>query len=524
MPSRAAAASTRELIRRLSSSDREQVQAARARLTLLGGRAVDALIETLEGGNDRLKLQAMPMLALIRDARAREPLIALLHDREPKIREAACRALSRFPCREAVLSIEKVVKNDLRAEVRVAAVQSLVAIFDEGQDEALRELLSVLFDPDESRRVRLAAFAAIPLLSARERRAVIRKLRDDADREIASRAGALEQECGRPEPAAGDDAAIARLASELASPQHGRWNDAMHRLIGLGGRALPHVIAAMRARHRDPEFACRAAMVIKGLGARRLRSVADYLDTVIEPLPLEVLVDVVASLDDRPATYRLREVIDSLDARLAGLNGFDGPDPYARVRAKAHLAIARLGSRVAVGDLKKTLTDPSRRIDPELLTAAGRIGTRDELPDLLRAYRREDPWMRVKIREVFWQIIRREKIRRGGPSFQSLARQDRQALREIIEDRRSARPASRLLPGIVPRTTPFPAARPPAAPRTPRRRRAPIDRAPDPPAATAHGDPARGDTMTRDRGERPARRARLAPTSRLPGLSLEDFA
>ena len=185
-------------------------------------------------------------------------------------------------------------------------------------------------------------------------------------------------------------------------------------------------------------------MVLKGLGPRRLRPVVQYLDSVVEPLPLEVLVDVVASLEDRPLTYRLRDVIDSLESRRVTVNGSSGPDPYARVRAKAHLAIAKLGSRVAILDLKETLRSPSRRIDPDLLAAAAKIGTREELPDLLRAWRREDSWMRAKIREVFWQIVRREKIRHGGAPLKDLSRLDREALKQIL----SQKPIAPTLPGI----------------------------------------------------------------------------
>jgi len=120
------------------------------------------------------------------------------------------------------------------------------------------------------------------------------------------------------------------------------------------------------------------------------------------------------------------------------------------VRGKAHLALARIGSRLAVADLKKTLGDPVRRIDPDMLTAAAKIGTRQELPDLIAAYRREDPWMKANIREVYWQIVRREKIRHRGTLFESLSAQDRQALEEILDLGRPSSPGSMtpMLPGL----------------------------------------------------------------------------
>ena len=451
MVPRSASLPVSDLVRHLVSSDRNKVEAARTRLTLLGTRAVSVLIAALEGGNDKLKLQAIPVLSVIRDRAAREPIIAMLRDAEPKIREAACRALGRFPSRESIACLEKVVKTELRAEVRAAAVQSLATIFDEGFQDALREPLGVLFESEESIRVRLAALAVLPSLHARERKTLLSKLRQDADPEIAACAAGLEDAEARTE--ADDEDSASRLTTELASSNHARWSAAMHRLIALGSRSLPFLVTAMRARHKDPEFASRAAMVLKGLGPRRLRPVVEYLDSVVEPLPLEVLVDVLASLEDRPLTYRLREVIDSLEARRVAVNGSAGPDPYARVRARAHLAIARLGSRVAVADLKETLRSPYRRLDPDILAAVAKIGTRDELPDLLRAWRREEPWMRARIRDVFWQIVQREKIRHGGAPLKDLSRLDREALRQILAERRAQRPAALPLLGIRARRT-----------------------------------------------------------------------
>ena len=436
MPLRSPSPPIRELIRNLTSADRARVQAARARLTILSGRAVEALIDTLEGGNNRLKLQVMPLLALIRDSRALHPLLALLMDRDPKIRETAARALARFPSREAICGLGRVVKEEPAVEVRVAAVQSLASIFDEGHEDSLREVLSVLFDTEESQKVRLTSFAVVPLLRTRERRAVLRRLRNDPDREVAAKARDFEEDAARDDP---EDAGLAeRLASELASPDYERWNAAMHRLIGLGSAILPALIAEMRARHKDPEFTSRAAMVLKGLGPRRLRPVVDYLQTVVEPLPLEVLVEVVCSIGDKPLIYRMRDLIASIDERSARANGFAGPDPYARVRGRAHVALARIGSRVAVGDLQKTLRDPRRRLDVDLLAAVGRIGTR-----------------RVRIGEVFWQILRRDKIRPRGASFEAIGGQDRAALEEILDKGRGAGahglPHTPPLPGLRPR-------------------------------------------------------------------------
>ncbi|MDX1388165.1 MAG: hypothetical protein R3344_03195, partial [Acidobacteriota bacterium] len=95
MTPRARATEIPRLVGRLGSPRRAQVDAARARLAIIGGRAVEALTEALEGDNDKIRANAMSLLALIRDPRGREPLIAMLLDRDRRLREIAARSLAR---------------------------------------------------------------------------------------------------------------------------------------------------------------------------------------------------------------------------------------------------------------------------------------------------------------------------------------------------------------------------------------------------------------------------------------------
>jgi hypothetical protein len=219
--------------------------------------------------------------------------------------------------------------------------------------------------------------------------------------------------------------------------------------MSLGGDAIPAILSELRRRRRDPEYASRAAMVLKALGPRRLGPIMEQFQAAREPLALEVLVDVVGSVGDKPLVYRLNEVISSLAAAPAPRNRSAGSDPYARVRGKAHLALARIGSRLAMADLRRTLSDPTRRVDAHLLAALARVGTRHELADLFAAYRREEGWLRARIREVFWQIVRREKIRRRDSLFEALRREDRRAFEEILITPRVPL-ATPMLPGLEP--------------------------------------------------------------------------
>ena len=86
MTARTRATEIPKLVRRLGSRRPSVVDAARARLAIIGSQAVSALAESLEGDNSRVRANAMPLLALIRDTRGREPLMAMVLDRDPRLR------------------------------------------------------------------------------------------------------------------------------------------------------------------------------------------------------------------------------------------------------------------------------------------------------------------------------------------------------------------------------------------------------------------------------------------------------
>src|SRR5215831_11782254 len=96
-----------ELVRRLGSRVPKQVDRARARLSIIGPHSVAALVEALEGDNNRIRAHAMPLLALIQDPRGREPLMAMLLDREARLRQIAVSCLARFSSAEAVAALER---------------------------------------------------------------------------------------------------------------------------------------------------------------------------------------------------------------------------------------------------------------------------------------------------------------------------------------------------------------------------------------------------------------------------------
>lgn len=411
---------------------------ARARLSIIGPHSVSALVEALEGDNNRVRSHAMPLLALIQDPRGREALVAMLLDREPKMREIAARCLARFSSLEAVAALERLLKRERVREVRIVAVHGLLELYESGQDPAIRRILEVLLDPKEDVKLRLASMALLPLLRPTARKGLLRRLRQDDVEDIARRAADITDEDEAP--AARDKSTIDGLLRDLAASDYAVWNEALHRLAVSVPSASEAIVAEMRRRARDPEYCTRAGMALKALGPRRVRGLADALDTVDEPLPLQVLVEVAGTIGEKPLIYRLKSVIERVAPRSDG-SGTSRFDTMQRVRAKAHLELARIGSRVAIQDLQSILADSERRLPLEALSAVERIGKKDEIPLLLKAYLREDPFTRGRIAAVVRAILKRERIRRNSVAFRALPAELRRTLESILA--RSARAGRR---------------------------------------------------------------------------------
>jgi HEAT repeat protein len=415
-----------ELIRSLGSRSRARVEAAGARLSIIGPRAVEEIIEALEGDNNRIRARIMPLLALIQDPRGREPLIAMLLDRNARMREIAARCLARFPSVDAVAALERAFSREKKDAVRMTAVHSLVEQYAAGQERALRLPLALLIDPAEQSSIRLAALALIGVLPAAQRRSILAGLTEDQDVAIRTKAEGLEAGAERGGPTIRD------LLDDLAASDYPTWNEAVQRLGSCGPEVVQPLIGEMQSRSYDPEYCTRAGMVLKTLGPRRSRKLAELLGEVEEPVPLQVLVEVIGALGEKSMIYGLKEVIDRVSTQEERSQGANGFDPLQRVRAKAHLELARIGSRVAIQDLREALADDERRVEIEMLAAVTQVGKRDELPALLKAHAREDSFMRERIAEVIRTIIKREKIRRNSKLFQSLDREQRAALESIL--------------------------------------------------------------------------------------------
>ncbi len=385
------------------------------------------MIEALEGTNNRVRARVMPLLALIGDPRGREPLIAMLLDRNARMRLIAARCLARFPSPDAVAALERTLGREKRKDVRVGAVHGLVEQYSGGQDGAIRRVLDILLDPDEHCDVRVAAFSLLRALRLNQRRSIVRRL--CSDRSEIVRKKAMTFAAG---PAPGHEPSLEEMRGwleRLGDDDYAVWNESVQRLTACGTEVIDPLVDTMRVHAEVPEYCTRAGIVLKSLGPRRGRALGQALERVIEPLPLQTLIEVIGALGEKSLIYRLKDLIDRLADQPRAETGFD---PCLRVRAKAHVELARIGSRVAIADLREALNRADNPTDFDLLSAVAKIGKRDELPLLLRAWRREDEFTRRKIAQAVRSIMKRERIRRNARIFQSLSAEERAALLQIL--------------------------------------------------------------------------------------------
>ncbi|MCU0230709.1 MAG: HEAT repeat domain-containing protein [Acidobacteria bacterium] len=424
------------LLTGLASADPEAAGAAKEALVADPPRAVPLLVACLDADDDRLRLRSISLLGLLGDERAGRPLASLLHDPSPLVRQRAAGALARVSSPDTVATLARLLAREPEARVRHVAVRSLARLAQTGHENASRPLLERLADDAEDPRVRIAALEAVPWLVGRGGaapvRALLERLATDASGAVAQRARRILSSQSRPRLEAW---AIQRLLEDLGCPRLGSWRRAIAQLGRAGGGIVEPAVLALLARPTDREYARRVVFLLKELSPRQLTRIGGYLDLVREPVPLETLVEIASHAGGRSIVVRLAALVRSLADDEAA-----GPGPLHGARARAHLALAQAGSRIAADDLRVLLEDRRFPVRPELVQAAAIVGTRRELGSLLRAYRRARGMTRLALREAVLAVLRREKIRRTDRSLLALEAADRKAALEILGLPRPARP------------------------------------------------------------------------------------
>jgi hypothetical protein len=258
-----------ELVRRLGSRKPRQVDRARARLSIIGSHSVAALVEALEGDNNRVRTHAMPLLALIQDPRGREPLVAMLLDRDPRMREIAARCLARFSSLDAVAALERLLKREKVRDVRISTVHGLIELYEAGQDSAIRRIVEVMLDAKEDPGSGWPAMALAPAGSVLPPYAgfCVAFVKTTSRRSLGERPRSRR---GRRSGTSGPIPVSTPLVAAGGPRTTLIWKRGAPSLYRCGGRPLRKRSLRRCGREAsDPEYCTRAGMALKALGPRR---------------------------------------------------------------------------------------------------------------------------------------------------------------------------------------------------------------------------------------------------------------
>jgi HEAT repeat protein len=362
-------------------------ETAFARLTILGARVIDTLVERFPLAREETRQRMLRLLQRIPDGRVLPLLIAQLRTGSLSCRRLSVRALARIRHPRSLPLLREALAFERAPEVRLEIVQQLSEASAAGAAELLDPLLDVLFSSGEALEVRRGALGALEGLPRRDTRRLLERL--------ARRRG---------DP-------FAEVAASLLPP-----GDAAARPDARTPPVLPNL--QERSVHAEASDADRPTEPAIPRAERR-RELAASLDPVWPIDALGRALDTLEGSTDRRVLVGLKSLACALGERVAR-----EPDPdLARglewLRARAHRSIASAGSRLALGDLKDAL-GTGHPPAPDLVVALGLIGRVGDLPDLLRLHPRVDAWLQGEIEAAISQIMRREGARRTRLAARSL--------------------------------------------------------------------------------------------------------
>jgi hypothetical protein len=113
---------------------------------------------------------------------------------------------------------------------------------------------------------------------------------------------------------------------------------------------------------------------------------------------------------------------------------------WQAARAAAHLALAERNSRLALYDLRESLSAVPGPLPVGFLAAIERIGDASCLDELAAAHTRAraagDPWWLEHLATVFREIIRREHLTRRSPAVKRVLAKYPQTAQHLLPPRR----------------------------------------------------------------------------------------
>lgn len=293
----------------------------------------------------------------------------------------------------------------LPAAAAVARLGTLNVLASLHDSKALPAVLPLLDDPDE----RVACLAAEVAASLPDPRAI-----GPLSRALASSRPSLRR--------AAASALVALHAAgvvEALAPLLERLLDEREEAI-LRGLALDAVFL-LRPRQRKP--------ILERLGEPANPELARRIARLRHPLPAEPEAENadMTAPEGPAAILRLRRLIDELGERVAA------GEPAGRIaeaKARAHLALAALGSRIAVHDLREMLEARPCLAAAKLLEAAKLLADPTLLPCVV-GLAAESPAHFDACTAVFATVVTRGKLRRNSRALKPVKSRHQPALERL---------------------------------------------------------------------------------------------
>ncbi len=388
VPSRARRAHT--LVRQLASERAADRDSAVAQLTLLGSRAVQPLLASLEGAPAPARIASLDVLERVDDRRALPAILTLTADPNRRVAARAIDLAGGRPDPRSSSALAAILAGGTPSRQRAAAV-ALGRLHGAGLVEALGPLLDALVDEGADGGLRLAVLDVIlriePPLPRSTLRLLQRRLSSATDSAVAARAADLDR-ARRPTRASSD--VVERL-------RRGEIDEAEAR----------EVTAALTAT-REPPLGRLCEALDAAENARAIRALAGVLADVGGPPAIPVLSRALA----RVAEPSVKE---------------DDPGDALEARAALHTALAALDSRVALHDLRDLIAVRPPRVMPQILEAAARVGDASLVPALARAAS-EEPGLLEPCTTTYAAIARRVRLRRSSAALRRVRPEHREAL------------------------------------------------------------------------------------------------
>jgi HEAT repeat protein len=353
-----------ELLERLSSTAAAERESAVARLTLLGPRTLSHLPGFLARASHAGRLGALEVLERLGEGTGLGAILALTRDRHEDVARRAIEMAAAFPEPRTAAALTAVLASGSPG-LRQAAARSLSRLHGLGLVEAVEPLLKVLFDGAEDESLRMEALEALSAIERRTLVPALKRLTGDRSPAVVRAAQALASRLGRAGAPPKEGTTVAPLETLVARLTSARTPSA----------EVPSLVAAL-VKRRSPAL-----------------------------VPL------------------LRRHLDEVGANAAST----GAEAVARAKARVHLALGALDSRIALHDLRDLLRARPLYAAADLLAAAERVGDASLVP-ALAALAVDDGRFAEPVGNAFRAIVRREKLRRSSRVVKALRPGQRAAL------------------------------------------------------------------------------------------------